>query len=76
MNRAPSSNDTWWAEHQATCGGTYTKIKEPDDYRKKKKGNNKKEQGILLNDNTLNLYIYYGLWEIKGMCQTLAMRCV
>ncbi|XP_053373264.1 DNA-dependent metalloprotease SPRTN-like [Mercenaria mercenaria] len=36
MNRAPSKNDTWWAEHQRTCGGTYTKVKEPEDYGKKK----------------------------------------
>ena len=36
MNRAPSKNDTWWAEHQRTCGGSYTKVKEPEDYGKKK----------------------------------------
>lgn len=39
MNRAPSANDTWWAEHQRTCGGKYVKIKEPENYKKKgKKG--------------------------------------
>ncbi|CAK8692502.1 unnamed protein product [Clavelina lepadiformis] len=37
MNRAPSSNDFWWAQHQSSCGGTYEKIKEPEDYNKKKK---------------------------------------
>lgn len=42
MNRAPSKNDTWWAEHQRTCGGTYTKVKEPEDYGKKK---GKQEKG-------------------------------
>ncbi|KAL4238550.1 hypothetical protein ACF0H5_003257 [Mactra antiquata] len=36
MNRAPSKNDTWWAEHQRSCGGIYTKVKEPEDYGKKK----------------------------------------
>ncbi|KAJ8355870.1 hypothetical protein SKAU_G00186640 [Synaphobranchus kaupii] len=42
MNRAPSAQDLWWADHQRTCGGTYTKIKEPDDYGKKgKKGDDK-----------------------------------
>uniref|UniRef100_A0A3P9LA99 SprT-like N-terminal domain n=1 Tax=Oryzias latipes TaxID=8090 RepID=A0A3P9LA99_ORYLA len=30
MNRAPSSLDPWWEDHRRTCGGTYTKIKEPD----------------------------------------------
>ena len=44
MNRAPSKNDTWWAEHQRTCGGTYTKIKEPEDYGKKK-GKEKDKEG-------------------------------
>ncbi|CAL1529399.1 unnamed protein product [Lymnaea stagnalis] len=36
MNRAPSPRDFWWAEHQATCGGTYTKVKEPEGYGQKK----------------------------------------
>ena len=40
MNRAPSPRDFWWEEHQRTCGGTYTKIKEPDGY-----GQNKREAG-------------------------------
>ncbi|KAF2031953.1 hypothetical protein EK21DRAFT_110401 [Setomelanomma holmii] len=29
MNRAPGKSDTWWARHEAECGGTYTKIQEP-----------------------------------------------
>ncbi|KAM7049841.1 DNA-dependent metalloprotease SPRTN isoform 3-T4 [Molossus nigricans] len=40
-NRAPSANDYWWAEHQNTCGGTYIKIKEPENYSKKGKGKTK-----------------------------------
>ncbi|XP_012935232.1 sprT-like domain-containing protein Spartan [Aplysia californica] len=36
MNRAPSFRDFWWAEHQASCGGSYTKIKEPEGYGQKK----------------------------------------
>ncbi|XP_069741192.1 DNA-dependent metalloprotease SPRTN isoform X2 [Narcine bancroftii] len=36
MNRAPSAQDPWWAEHQLTCGGTYTKVKEPENYKGKK----------------------------------------
>ena len=34
MNRPPSSKDSWWSKHQTACGGTYVKIKEPDDYKK------------------------------------------
>ncbi|XP_077998934.1 DNA-dependent metalloprotease SPRTN-like [Glandiceps talaboti] len=44
MNRAPSPRDPWWGEHQRSCGGTYTKIKEPEGYGNKSKGK-KKESG-------------------------------
>ncbi|KAJ7342248.1 hypothetical protein JRQ81_009946 [Phrynocephalus forsythii] len=44
MNRAPSANDFWWSEHQQTCGGTFTKIKEPEDYSKKDKEKNQQLQ--------------------------------
>ncbi len=37
MNRAPSSRDVWWAEHQRTCGGTFVKTREPEGYGKKGK---------------------------------------
>lgn len=36
MNRKPGPNDTWWAQHQATCGGTFNKIAEPDPKNKPK----------------------------------------
>ncbi|KFO82946.1 SprT-like domain-containing protein Spartan, partial [Buceros rhinoceros silvestris] len=36
-NRAPSARDFWWVEHQETCGGTFTKVKEPEDFSKKSK---------------------------------------
>jgi len=41
MNRPPGKNDRWWNEHQATCGGTFIKIKEPEGYGKKKAGKRK-----------------------------------
>ncbi|XP_008122534.1 DNA-dependent metalloprotease SPRTN isoform X2 [Anolis carolinensis] len=40
INRAPSANDYWWSDHQQTCGGTFTKIKEPENYAKKDKEKN------------------------------------
>ncbi|XP_074540646.1 DNA-dependent metalloprotease SPRTN [Halichoeres trimaculatus] len=43
MNRAPSSLDPWWGDHQRTCGGTYTKVKEPEGYGKKGKKDGNKE---------------------------------
>ena len=38
MNRAPSAHDFWWEDHVRSCGGTYTKVKEPEGYGVKKKG--------------------------------------
>ncbi|GFU26273.1 sprT-like domain-containing protein Spartan, partial [Nephila pilipes] len=35
MNRAPGPRDNWWAQHQASCGGKFSKIKEPEDYKQK-----------------------------------------
>ncbi|NXP48097.1 SPRTN protein, partial [Heliornis fulica] len=37
VNRAPSARDFWWAEHQERCGGTFTKVKEPENFSKKSK---------------------------------------
>ncbi|XP_060098871.1 DNA-dependent metalloprotease SPRTN [Heteronotia binoei] len=48
MNRAPSANDFWWSEHQQSCGGTFTKIKEPENYSKK---GTQKNQGELPPDD-------------------------
>ncbi|TNN49126.1 SprT-like domain-containing protein Spartan [Liparis tanakae] len=42
MNRAPSAQDPWWADHQRTCGGNYTKVKEPEGYGQKGKKDGKK----------------------------------
>jgi predicted SprT family Zn-dependent metalloprotease len=35
MNRAPGKNDTWWAEHQRKCNGTFEKISEPESFKAK-----------------------------------------
>ncbi|NXA83881.1 SPRTN protein, partial [Thryothorus ludovicianus] len=37
MNRAPSAHDFWWDEHQRTCGGSFTKVKEPEKFSEKSK---------------------------------------
>ncbi len=49
MNRAPSCRDPWWAEHQKTCGGSYSKIKEPEGYKKKGERKVKEDKGHVLN---------------------------
>ncbi|XP_033628508.1 sprT-like domain-containing protein Spartan [Asterias rubens] len=43
MNRAPSARDPWWGGHKSTCGGSYTKVKEPEGYGVKKGTKRKKE---------------------------------
>lgn len=70
MNRAPSKHDIWWAEHEQTCGGKYTKIKEPEDYRKKtnrketiKKDENKKENSGMKNKD---IRLFGGKGKILG----------
>ncbi|XP_065591920.1 DNA-dependent metalloprotease SPRTN [Cyrtonyx montezumae] len=52
MNRAPSARDFWWAEHQENCGGTFTKVKEPENFSKKHK--EKTEPGNLQNSKSAN----------------------
>uniref|UniRef100_A0A3B3ZJA7 DNA-dependent metalloprotease SPRTN n=1 Tax=Periophthalmus magnuspinnatus TaxID=409849 RepID=A0A3B3ZJA7_9GOBI len=46
MNRAPSHLDPWWEDHRRTCGGTYTKVKEPEGYGKKKASKQDKNSDI------------------------------
>eukprot|EP00095_Tigriopus_kingsejongensis_P009843 maker-scaffold21_size687808-snap-gene-5.35 protein:Tk09843 transcript:maker-scaffold21_size687808-snap-gene-5.35-mRNA-1 annotation:"sprt-like domain-containing protein spartan" len=45
MNRAPGPNDRWFPEHQASCGGTFIKVKEPEGYGQKKSGKKKVDPG-------------------------------
>ncbi|XP_078316176.1 protein pellino-like [Crassostrea virginica] len=47
MNRAPGPRDPWFKDHQNSCNGTFIKVKEPENYgKKKKKGEGKTEKGI------------------------------
>jgi len=47
MNRAPGKNDFWWKDHQATCEGTFVKVKEPEPkLGKGKKERKPKREGI------------------------------
>lgn len=36
MNRTPGPSDFWWKEHEASCNGTFIKIKEPEKKEKSK----------------------------------------
>lgn len=45
MNRAPGPRDPWFRDHQNSCNGTFIKVKEPENYgKKKKKGEGKSDQ--------------------------------
>lgn len=37
-NRTPGPNDSWWKQHEQTCGGKFVKCKEPEKPLKKTKG--------------------------------------
>ncbi|XP_053999535.1 DNA-dependent metalloprotease SPRTN isoform X2 [Hylaeus anthracinus] len=52
MNRAPGPNDYWWQKHQQICGGQYTKIKEPENYKAKTSKN--KEKANLVSKNNIS----------------------
>ncbi|KAH3846280.1 DNA-dependent metalloprotease SPRTN-like [Dreissena polymorpha] len=73
MNRPPSKNDTWWAEHQRTCGGTYTKVKEPESYAKKKNKDSKgggekkeKEEKEKPKSKNVDIRIFGGTGKVLG----------
>jgi hypothetical protein len=44
MNRAPGKSDTWWATHEVECGGTYTKVQEPEISKKQLEAMSAKER--------------------------------
>jgi hypothetical protein len=44
MNRPPGKSDTWWVRHETECGGTYTKIQEPELTKKQREALSKKER--------------------------------
>ncbi|KAI6213319.1 Protein with SprT-like domain at the N terminus [Aphelenchoides besseyi] len=54
MNRAPSSADTWFASHQATCNGKFIKVKEPEKNEKSTvtSTNESKPKGIVKKKST------------------------
>ena len=46
MNRAPGPNDRWWAQHMASCGGTFVKVREPETQVKSKEVAGKASMGF------------------------------
>uniref|UniRef100_A0A673B1D5 DNA-dependent metalloprotease SPRTN n=1 Tax=Sphaeramia orbicularis TaxID=375764 RepID=A0A673B1D5_9TELE len=75
MNRAPSHLDPWWEDHRRTCGGTYTKIKEPEGYSKKGKTGEKKDKkttsGNMKSQDIRNIIPFSGKgFSLGGTSQT------
>ncbi|RUS90566.1 hypothetical protein EGW08_001654 [Elysia chlorotica] len=69
MNRAPSLRDPWFGEHQATCGGTFLKVKEPEGYGQKK-GKAKVEKNDKLQSGTSDLRAFVGKGVTLGGSST------
>uniref|UniRef100_A0A668SAB3 SprT-like domain-containing protein n=1 Tax=Oreochromis aureus TaxID=47969 RepID=A0A668SAB3_OREAU len=81
MNRAPSSLDPWWEDHQRTCGGTYTKIKEPEGYGKKGQKNSKTSEkkatgsGKPSSTTTGNMPVHSCVLSFNTLCQQTRKCC-
>ena len=45
MNRKPGPYDFWFKDHQSNCGGTFIKIKEPENTKNKKANSSTKMPG-------------------------------
>lgn len=43
MNRKPGPYDTWWSQHQQTCGGAFEKVREPEGFQDKKSKKNEND---------------------------------
>jgi hypothetical protein len=48
LNRPPQPADSWWAEHQSSCRGTFEKISSPE---KSQKGNSEASGQYLQNSS-------------------------
>ena len=72
MNRAPSERDQWWADHQRTCGGTYSKVKEPDDYGNKKRKISDETRNSKSKNNSPGFQMpkIYDLWRKENSADT------
>ena len=44
MNRPPQPADSWWKQHESRCGGSFTKISEPEPVKKEKSAKKQKEK--------------------------------
>lgn len=72
MNRAPSPHDFWYNDHNKNCGGTFSKIKEPEGFgEKKKQKKDEKEDASKVNQKGIKhklfkykLTFLFMIWQI------------
>lgn len=62
MNRAPQPADWWWSQHQSSCGGTFLKVDEPLEFKKKEA--KKKEKKVKSEYEQIDKY--FGKMKGKG----------
>lgn len=76
MNRAPGPNDNWWQQHQSTCGGTYTKIREPEGYGKKKgSGKENKKASHIFKCRFMRIIVLFAIIsKIKSLSEGLLRK--
>lgn len=80
MNRAPGPRDPWFRDHQNSCNGTFIKVKEPENYgKKKKKGEGKSEKTSSKAGTNMSFhYIPHVHWDnisVWGMKYLLVLSC-
>lgn len=52
-NRAPGPNDLWWKQHLESCGGSFLKIKGPENKKTKLKNEKKNKENIRLSQSSV-----------------------
>lgn len=83
MNRAPSARDPWFKDHQNSCNGTFIKIKEPENYGKKKgkdkeekKNSKEDEKNNKVKDRNMDIRIFAGKGHSLNSTKTSDMTSV
>lgn len=69
MNRAPGPRDPWFRDHQNSCNGTFIKVKEPENYGKKKKKGEGKSDKTSSKAGTYHFIKFHNFIEIIFLCE-------
>ncbi|KAF2461012.1 SprT-like family-domain-containing protein [Lineolata rhizophorae] len=73
MNRPPGKSDHWWARHQQECGGTYTKIAEPEKTKKQRDKMSAKERAGM-QKNKLDTWVCGSQDQSGATCKEIEVK--